>query len=84
MAGMQIQDANAACSPHYGHDQPPSRPYRQSGRPAVVRAHSMHGFDLRFEGGILEMRTEGERTAAAGQDPGLVWLRRTIDNTALI
>jgi hypothetical protein len=36
----------------------------------VVRAYSMQGFDLRFGGGILEMRTEGERTAAAGRDPG--------------
>ncbi len=48
----------------------PSRPYRQGGGPAVVRAYSLQGFDLRFGGGILEMRTEGERTVAAGWDPG--------------
>jgi len=30
----------------------------------------MEGFDIRIDGQVLEMRTEGTRTAAMGRDPG--------------
>jgi hypothetical protein len=34
----------------------------------MVQAYSMEGFDLRIDSGILEMRTEGERTVGKGRD----------------
>lgn len=34
----------------------------------MVQAYSMEGFELRVDRGILEMRTEGERSAGKGRD----------------
>lgn len=36
----------------------------------MAQAYSMEGFEIRVDGGVLEMRTEGVRTAAMGRDPG--------------
>lgn len=36
----------------------------------MVHAYSMEGFEIRIDGDILEMRTEGVRTAPMGRDPG--------------
>ncbi|WP_300545645.1 hypothetical protein [Maricaulis sp.] len=35
----------------------------------VIQAYSMEGFDIRIDGDILEMRTEGDRTPSTGTDP---------------
>lgn len=35
----------------------------------MAHAYSMEGFELRFEGGVLEMRTDGIRTESMGTDP---------------
>jgi len=36
----------------------------------VAQAYSMEGFEIRIDGHVLEMRTEGRRTAGMGRDPG--------------
>ncbi|WP_417488119.1 hypothetical protein [Maricaulis sp.] len=36
----------------------------------MAQAYSMEGFEIRIDGHVLEMRTEGTRTAAMGRDPG--------------
>ena len=35
----------------------------------MAQAYSMEGFDIRIDGHVLEMRTDGTRTAAMGRDP---------------
>lgn len=35
----------------------------------MAQAYSMEGFEIRIDGGVLEMRTEGTRTAGMGNDP---------------
>jgi len=44
-------------------------PSRRNGK-RVVQAYSMQGFEIRIDGQVLEMRTDGTRTAAMGRDPG--------------
>ena len=34
----------------------------------MVQAYSMEGFEIRIDGRVLEMRTEGTRTAGMGRD----------------
>lgn len=36
----------------------------------MIRAYSMEGFEIRIDGDILEMRTEGIRRSHMGRDPG--------------
>ncbi|WP_291844798.1 hypothetical protein [Maricaulis sp.] len=36
----------------------------------MAQAYSMEGFEIRIDSKVLEMRTEGTRTAVMGRDPG--------------
>ncbi|OLF80810.1 hypothetical protein AWH62_13895 [Maricaulis sp. W15] len=36
----------------------------------MVQAYSMEGFEIRIDGSVLEMRTEGTRTVGMGRDSG--------------
>lgn len=36
----------------------------------MAQAYSMEGFEIRIDGNVLEMRTEGARTSDMGRDPG--------------
>ncbi|BDX00401.1 hypothetical protein [Maricaulis maris] len=36
----------------------------------MAQAYSMEGFEIRIDGGVLEMRTEGTRKPEMGSDPG--------------
>ncbi|WP_323762192.1 hypothetical protein [Maricaulis sp.] len=36
----------------------------------MAQAYSMEGFEIRIDGHVLEMRTEGTRTSDMGRDPG--------------
>lgn len=44
-------------------------PSRRKGE-RVVQAYSTEGFDIRIDGQVLEMRTDGTRTAEMGREPG--------------